>query len=110
MRGGISGRATASACHRAAMPLCSRAMARVLAQVLALDVIEHGATACARNNLEAALDLLAKAKAAIPGTTRLDVIRARLLAAADRYDEALESARAAAKGGSVHAMALAANI
>lgn len=81
-----------------------------LPEVLAIDVVEHVATACARTELDQAIDLVDRAKGVIPRVARLDILRARLLAAADRHDEALEGAKAAIALGSIHAKALAANI
>ncbi|MCK6551968.1 hypothetical protein L6R52_39420 [Myxococcota bacterium] len=81
-----------------------------LPTVLALDTIEHVATACARNYPAAAYDLLARAKSAIPDPYRFELVRARLLAAEGRLPEALVDAKTAAKAGSVHAIALSATI
>ncbi|MEL7239861.1 MAG: hypothetical protein AAGK78_13470, partial [Planctomycetota bacterium] len=56
------------------------------------------------------LTLLAQANAFLPNEPRLAALRARLHAAAGDLDRALEAAQAAADGGSVHALALIANI
>lgn len=77
---------------------------------LAVDTIEHVATACFRTEPDAALDLLTKAAAFVEGTPRLDVIRARLLAARGDFADALAASKAAVANGSVHAIALTANI
>lgn len=76
---------------------------------LAIDTIEHVATACFRTGPDAALDLLEGAEAFVK-SPRLDVIRARLLAARDDFEPAEAAARRAMEGGSVHAIALTANI
>jgi hypothetical protein len=81
-----------------------------LPAVLALDTIEHVATSCARNYPAPALDLVTRAKAAIPDPYRHDLILARLKAAAGDLAGGLDAARTAMAGGSVHAIALAANI
>lgn len=81
-----------------------------LPTVLALDTLEHVATACARNYPAAAYDLLDRAKAAIPDPYRFELVRARLLAAEGKLTEALVAAKAAAQAGSVHARALSATI
>ncbi|MEQ9504504.1 MAG: hypothetical protein RIT81_47035 [Deltaproteobacteria bacterium] len=76
---------------------------------LAIDTIEHVATACFRSDPEGALALLTGAEAFVQ-SPRLDVIRARLLAAREDFAEAEKAARRALEGGSVHAIALTANI
>lgn len=81
-----------------------------LPTVLALDTIEHVATSCFRNTPEAAFDLLEQAKAAVPDPHRYDLVTARLRAAAGELDQALVPARRAAAAGSIHAIALTANI
>lgn len=81
-----------------------------LPAVLAADTIEHVATACARNHPRAALDLLTRAEAAIPKEPRIPVVRARLLAARGRFDDAVQAAQRGIEKGSIHAIALTANI
>lgn len=81
-----------------------------LPTVLALDTIEHVVTSCARTELPAALDLLARAKAAVPDPYRYELIFARIKAANGELEAALTAARAAKDAGSIHAIALAANI
>lgn len=81
-----------------------------LPTVLALDTIEHVATSCARNFPEAALDLIARAKTAVPDPYRYELIFARIKAADGELQPALEAATKAKDAGSIHAIALAANI
>lgn len=81
-----------------------------LPTVLALDTIEHVATSCFRSAPEAAFDLLRRAKEAVPDPYRIEILTARLRASRGEFDAALEQARAAAAAGSVHALALLANI
>jgi hypothetical protein len=81
-----------------------------LPEVLAADTLEFTATTCLRTAPEAAFDLLDKAQAALPDLTRLWVIRARLEAARGRLEAAEAAAEQAVSQGSVHAIALAANI
>jgi hypothetical protein len=79
-------------------------------RIEALDTLEHVATACARNNLPAARDLLARVRAAIPKDHRPEELEARLLAAAGDLPGALESADRARALGSHHAIPLVATI
>jgi hypothetical protein len=81
-----------------------------LPTVLALDTIEHVATSCARNYLDAAHDLLARAKAVVPDPYRYELITARIKAANGELAPALEAAKKAKDAGSIHALALTANI
>jgi len=82
-----------------------------LPTLLALDVVEHVATACGRASAEVGLELIAKADALIDTDRgRLDVLKARLLAASGRLESAAQAARRAREQGSVHAIALLANI
>ena len=78
--------------------------------VLVIDTLEYVATACFRTSAEGTLALLDGADAFLPGEPRLSVLRARLYATAGRLSDALAAARSAADGGSVHAIALTANI
>lgn len=94
----------------AAVGFASTASENGAAQIEALDVIEHVATACARNDLPASRDLLARASRAFPKVPRLHEIDARLLAAAGRLEDALDAAKAARALGSAHAIALVATI
>lgn len=77
---------------------------------LAADTFEHVATSCFRTEPEAALQLLDEAAKFLGRQKRLDVIRARLLAARGDLEAALAASKAAADAGSVHAIALTANI
>ncbi len=79
-------------------------------RVLALDTIEHVATACFRNYQAATFELLKQAALALPGQARLDLLAARLLATAGRLKEALARAKAVQAAGSNHAIALVANL
>lgn len=81
-----------------------------LPSLLAGDTIEHVATACARTSTTGAFDLLEKARAAMPELKQLAVVEARLRAASGDLAAAEAAARAAMKAGSVHAIALTANI
>jgi len=81
-----------------------------LTKVLAVDVFEFVATACARTSLDGAWSLLDRARELIPDDPQLDVVSARLAAAHERFDVAAEAARRARDGGSEHAIALLANI
>lgn len=81
-----------------------------LPTVLALDTLEHVATSCARNYPAEARELVERARVAIPDPHRHALILARLLAAEGKLAEAAVEADAAASAGSVHALALAANI
>jgi hypothetical protein len=81
-----------------------------LTVTLAGDVIEHVATTCFRSHPDATLALLDEAKAAIPNTYRFDLVKARLHAAAGEMEKAVASAKLAKEAGSVHAIALMANI
>jgi hypothetical protein len=81
-----------------------------LPTVLALDTIDYVATSCFRNHPEAAFDLLKRAKAAVPDKYRYELIAARLYAAAGKLDDAMQAAKTAADAGSIHALALSANI
>jgi hypothetical protein len=76
----------------------------------AIDTLQYVADACSSNDLEASLDLLAKAKAQVAGSYRPDLIRAQLLAAGGRFADAESAAQAALNAGSIHAIALTANI
>lgn len=80
-----------------------------LPQVLALDTIEHVATSCARTYPAEALDLVTRSRV-IPDDYRHDLIEARLKAAAGDLEGGAKAARAAMAGGSIHAIALSANI
>lgn len=77
---------------------------------LAQDTLDHVATACMRNHPEAAFDLLEKAQASLPKLHRLAVVQARLRAATGDLKGAEEASRRAVEAGSVHALALTANI
>jgi hypothetical protein len=78
---------------------------------LALDVLEHVATACARNQPDAAIELLTTAQPLVRfDHGRLDVLLSRVAAATERWDLARSSAARARDRGSVHAIALLANI
>jgi len=77
---------------------------------LAQDTLEHVATACMRNHPEAALDLLKKAQQSLPELNRLPVVQARLLAVTGDLEGAQAAATRAMKAGSVHAIALTAQI
>ena len=81
-----------------------------LTKTLAGDVIEHVATTCFRSHPDATFALLDEAKAAIPDMYRFDLIRARLHATANQFEPALASAKLAKDAGSIHAIALMANI
>lgn len=82
-----------------------------LPTLLALDVVEHVATACARNSPEVGLEVIAAADQLIDSDRgRLDVLKARLLAASGALDEAARAAQEARDAGSVHAIALLANV
>lgn len=81
-----------------------------LTAVLATDTLEHVATVCLRHAPEASYALLEEAKRFLPDTYKLDVVLARLRAARGELEPALEAAKRAAAQGSVHALALAANI
>ncbi len=76
---------------------------------LAIDTIEHVATACFRTGPDGALALLEGAEKFVT-SPRLDVIRARLLAAREDFAGAEAAARRAMEAGSIHAIALTANI
>ena len=84
--------------------------ANQLTTVLAVDVFEFVASACSRDRVEAAFEILDRARALVPDDPQLDVVKARLAAAADRFDVAREAARRARDAGSEHAIALLANI
>lgn len=79
-------------------------------QILALDTVEYVATSCSRNYPDAALEIIDAAKKAVPDPARFAVIGARLRAASGDLPGALAAAKAAAETGSIHAVALAANI
>jgi hypothetical protein len=81
-----------------------------LTTVLAVDVFEFVASACSRDRIEAAFEILDRARAIVPEDPQIDVVKARLAAAAERFDVALEAARRAKEAGSEHAIALLANI
>ena len=78
--------------------------------VLVVDTLEYVATACFGTDAEGTLALLNGAQAFLPNESRLEILRARLLAAGGDLDAALKSAETAAQAGSVHAVALKANI
>lgn len=77
---------------------------------LALEVLEHVVSVCARASLEGTLDLLRGAESFLGTEAQLHVLVARTLATADRLDEAKEAAHRARHLGSAHAVALAASI
>jgi hypothetical protein len=77
---------------------------------LAEDCLEHVATACMRNHPEGAFSLLDLAQKALPKLQRVAVLQARLLAASGDFEGAEKAARRAMDAGSVHAIALTANI
>ncbi|MGF1509445.1 MAG: hypothetical protein ACFB9M_08085 [Myxococcota bacterium] len=78
---------------------------------LALDVLEYVATACARVDPDVAMQLLASAADFMEyDHGRLDVLRARIAAATEHLREAEAAALRARERGSVHAIALLANI
>ncbi len=79
-------------------------------KTLAGDVIEHVATTCFRDHPKETFALLDEAKAAIPDMVRFDLIRARLAATSGDFETALASAQVARAAGSIHALALTANI
>lgn len=82
-----------------------------LPTLLALDVVEHVATACGRLRAEVGLEVVGMADELIDTDHgRLAVLKARLLAASGRLDAAGQAAAAAKEAGSVHAIALLANI
>ncbi len=81
-----------------------------LTAVLAVDVFEYAATACARTQPDGALDFLQQARSIVPDDPHVDVLIARLSAALDRFEEAEAAAQAARDKGSNHAIALLANI
>lgn len=81
-----------------------------ITKTLAADTIEHVATTCFRSHPEATMAFLGQAKKKIPGTYRFDLVRARLAAAAGDLETAAKAARAAKEAGSIHALALLANI
>lgn len=81
-----------------------------ITKTLAADTIEHVATTCFRSHPETTLAMLDQAKAKIPGTYRFDLVRARLTAAAGDLTSAAKAAEAARAAGSIHAIALLANI
>jgi hypothetical protein len=83
---------------------------QTLPTVLALDTIEHVATSCFRTSPDAAFDLIEKARAAIPDPYRYELMIARLKAASGDLDAALKASKTAAAAGSIHALALTANI
>ncbi|MEM7678350.1 MAG: hypothetical protein AAF449_20345 [Myxococcota bacterium] len=78
--------------------------------VLAIDTLEYVATACFRTDAAGTLTLLEKAESFLPAEPRLAALRARLHAAAGDLDRALTAAQTASKNGSIHALALIANI
>ena len=80
------------------------------AQILAEDTLEHVATACFREDKNAAYTILKMAQKSFGESYRAEVVMARLLATERRFDEALKLAEAARKKGSIHAIALSANI
>ena len=78
--------------------------------VLAIDTLEYVATACFRTDADGTLALLDGAETFLPGEPRLSILRARLYATSGRLDDALAAAKTAAAAGSIHALALKANI
>lgn len=81
-----------------------------LTVLLAIDTLEYVATTCFSTNPEGALALLDGAQAFIPDEPRLAIIRARLYQADGRLQDALRAVDGAVRAGSVHALALKANI
>jgi hypothetical protein len=78
---------------------------------LALEVLEHVATACARIHPGSGLELLGSVQPHIRfDRGRLFVLEARLAAVQDDLQAAEAYARKAVKAGSVHAVALLANV
>ncbi len=77
---------------------------------LAQDCLEHVSTACMRNHPEGAFALLDLAQETLPGLRRVPVLQARLLAASGKFEQAETAARRAMAAGSIHAIALTANI
>ena len=78
--------------------------------ILALDTIEYVATVCFDASPDGTLALLDSVDAFLPREPRIFALRARLYAAEGRLEDALEAAKAAVAAGSVHALALTANI
>ena len=78
--------------------------------MLAIDTLEYVATACFGTHPERTLVLLDGAAVFMPREPRLLALRARLQATAGQLTEALVSARAAVEAGSIHSLALTANI
>ncbi len=83
---------------------------RAWAAMKTIDTLEHVATSCFRNLPEGAYALLDAARKVIPDRYRFDVIEARLSAAAGDHPRALAASRRAREAGSVHALALEANV
>ena len=83
---------------------------KAYARRLAIDTLEHVSTSCWRNSATAAYQILTAAKKVIPGSSRFDIIEARLKSAAGDFDQAILAADKARKAGSIHAIALTANI
>ena len=83
---------------------------KAYAKRLAIDTLEHVSTSCWRNSTVAAYQILTAGKKVIPGSPRFDIIEARLKSAAGDFKSALVAAERARKAGSVHAIALTANI
>ena len=81
-----------------------------LPDVLAADTLEFVATACLRNHPEGAFALLDRAQAELPTLSRLWVVRARLEGARGELAAAEAAAKRAMAAGSIHAIALTANI
>jgi len=83
---------------------------KAYARRLAIDTLEHVSTSCWRNSAAAAYQILSAGKKVIPGSSRFDVIEARLKSAAGDFEQALVAAERARQAGSIHAIALTANI
>jgi hypothetical protein len=83
---------------------------RAWARRKSIDTIEHVATACMRTSPEAAFAVLSNGKKLIANSYRFDVVTARLKAAVGELDAAVKAAEAAREAGSIHAIALSANI
>lgn len=77
---------------------------------LALEVLEHVASVCARDDLEGTLDLLDRTTDFLGAEARYHVLRARTFAVAGRLEQAREAAKRAIELGNAHAVALAANV
>lgn len=82
-----------------------------LVEQLALDVLEHVSTSCARTDPEAAMELLTLAQPHVKhDRARLQILRARLAAVTGDLERAESAAKAAVEAGSIHAIALLANV